>query len=83
MNIYKWINHEKSRFYTIEIHKHTSSAININYRWGGCNSNRGGKKNILVQTEEEVAKYINQMMKRRKSRGYVLIAPVITDLNGF
>jgi hypothetical protein len=32
---------------------------------------------LLVRTEEEVKKYIDDMMKRRKSRGYELIAPDI------
>ena len=73
-NIYQWLNREKSRYYTIEVKKHGTSNIALNYAWGGCNSNRGGRKNILVQTEEEVKKFIDKMIKRRKSRGYELIA---------
>lgn len=73
MNIYKWFNKEKSRFYTIEVRKNGFDHIILNYRWGSCNSNRGGKKNILVQTEEEVLHHIDKMMKRRRSRGYELI----------
>ncbi len=76
-NIYKWINHEKSRYYTITVEKDGVSNIVLNYCWGGCNSNRGGKKNIFVETEDEVQKFINQMMKRRKSRGYELVMPLI------
>jgi hypothetical protein len=41
--------------------------------WGGCYSNRGGKKNIFVRTEEEMNSFIIKMMKRRKSRGYELL----------
>jgi predicted DNA-binding WGR domain protein len=75
-NIYEWLNKEKSRYYTITVQKDGTSDIVLNFRWGGCNSNRGGKKNIFVQTEEEVKRYISNMMKRRKSRGYELIAPL-------
>lgn len=75
--VYKWLNKEKARYYTICIQKQIPGEIVLNYSWGGCNSNRGGKKNILVHTEEEVQKYISLMMKRRKSRGYELIAPII------
>lgn len=76
MNIlYKWLNHEKSRFYFIWIKKNISNEIILSHKWGAINNNRGGKKNVLMQTEEEAQTFINQMMKRRKSRGYVLIAP--------
>lgn len=73
-NIYQWINKEKSRYYTITINKNESKII-MNYSWGGCHSKRGGKKNICVETEDEMQFYIYNMMKRRKSRGYELIAP--------
>jgi hypothetical protein len=74
VKIYQWINKEKSRYYTISVNKDGTNNIILNYCWGGCHSNRGGKKNILVQTEEDATGYINKMMKRRKSRGYELIS---------
>ncbi len=73
--IYKWLNEEKSRYYIIQINKSGSEGIILNYNWGSCNSNRGGKKNIYVSSQEEVADCINKMMARRKSRGYKLIFP--------
>jgi len=73
-NIYEWLNREKSRYYKIAV-KPDANGIILNHDWGSCNSNRGGKKNIFVQTEEDVQKFIGKMMKRRKSRGYELIAP--------
>jgi predicted DNA-binding WGR domain protein len=76
-DIYKWLNHEKSRYYTIAVQKHMPNEITLSYSWGGCNSNRGGKKNLSVQTEEEAQKYITFMMKRRKSRGYELVTPLV------
>ena len=79
-NFYKWLNKEKSRYYTIAIQKTPADEIVLNYTWGGCNSNRGGKKNILVRTEEEVGRYIN-LMKRRRSRGYELITPLMELLS--
>ncbi len=71
---YEWLNIEKSRYYKIVVEKKGQSSFVLNYLWGGCNSNRGGKKNILVQTKEEAQVFIIDMMKRRKSRGYQLIS---------
>lgn len=72
---YKWLNHAKSRYYTITVDKDGTNIV-LNYRWGGRNSNRGGKKYLSVQTKEEAQSYIDKMMKRRKSRGYELITPI-------
>jgi hypothetical protein len=74
--LYKWLNHEKSRFYTIVVKKDVTNDIILSHTWGGCHSNRGGKKNLLVQTDDEVQAIIDKMMKRRKYRGYDLIAPL-------
>lgn len=74
---YEWLNKEKSRYFTIMINRYKPNEIVLNYSWGGCNSNRGGKKNVLVRTQEEAQLYINQMIKRRKSRGYELVAPML------
>lgn len=72
---YKWLNIAKARYYTITVLKERSDKIVLNYAWGGCNSNRGGKKHLLARNEEEAQLYILSMMKRRKSRGYELVAP--------
>ncbi len=76
-DLYEWLNNEKSRYYTISIERDGTNAIVLNHRWGGCNSNRGGKKNLLVQTQEEAHKLLTKMMKRRKVRGYKLITPIV------
>jgi predicted DNA-binding WGR domain protein len=75
MLIYQWLNRAKKRFYKIEVKRNDSNELILNYHWGSCVSSRGGKKNIVLCSEEEAQKTINQMMKRRKSRGYELIAP--------
>lgn len=76
MSKYEWLNYEKSRFYTITVLKEETEIV-INHVWGGCNSNRGGRKVLSLQSNEEVQNIINRMMKRRKSRGYELVAPLI------
>lgn len=76
MLIYHWLNRAKDRFYEIAVQKDGTNVV-LDYHWGSCNSNRGGKKSILLCSEEEVQKTIDQMMKRRKSRGYELIAPLM------
>jgi len=79
MSIYQWLNKEKSRYYTITIQKQSQNEIVLSHSWGGLNSNRGGRKNMLVQTEEELQKCISSMMKRRKSRGYEFIADFLSN----
>lgn len=76
MLMYKWLNKAKGRFYQIEVKQNGDAGLVLDYHWGSCISNRGGKKNIFVCSEEEAQNTINQMMKRRKSRGYELIAPL-------
>jgi len=75
MSIYEWVNKEKARFYKIIIKKEGNNRIVLDYQWGSCNTKRGGKKKLMVQSEEEASRYIAKMIKRRKSRGYMLIAP--------
>lgn len=75
MLIYQWLNRAKERFYRIEVKKYGNNGLVLDYHWGSCISNRGGKKNILLFSEEEAKKTIEQVMKRRKSRGYELVAP--------
>jgi hypothetical protein len=74
--VYEWINTEKLRYYTITLLKDEVNANVLYYQWGSCVSNRGGKKEIRVQSEEEAQEYIDKMKKRRKIRGYFLINPM-------
>lgn len=75
-NIYEWLNHEKARYYKIAIQL-AEDGIVLSHDWGSCNTRRGGHKNLLVQSEDEVQRFISKMMKRRKSRGYELVAPLM------
>jgi len=76
MLIYQWLNRAKDRFYEIAV-KQDDNRIRLDYNWGSCNSNRGGTKSLFLCSEEEAKKTIEQMMKRRKSRGYELVAPLV------
>ncbi len=71
--VYKWLNKEKARYYTIVIQTLKKNQISLNYFWGGCNSNRGGNKNVILDNKEELDNIINALMKRRKNRGYDLV----------
>lgn len=73
MQVYKWINQSKNRFYKITIQKEFNKIF-LHYIWGSCTSSRGGSKSMSVCSEEEAKKTIELMMKRRKSRGYELVA---------
>lgn len=75
MLTYQWLNRAKDRFYQITVKQNGINNIRLDYRWGSCSSNRGGKKSLSLCNEEEAKKTIEGMMKRRKSRGYELIAP--------
>ncbi len=72
MLIYQWLNRTKERFYKITVNNDGINVV-LNYHWGSINSNRGGKKEIQLCSEEEAKSTIEKMMKRRKSRGYELI----------
>jgi hypothetical protein len=74
MLIYQWLNIQKKRFYKITINSNNNNFL-LNYYWGSYVSNRGGRKDILLDSEDEVNKTISDMMKRRKSRGYELTIP--------
>ena len=74
IQLYEWLNREKQRFYKITVQRKGIAEIVLNYHWGSCHTNRGGHKNIYAQTEEEAQRFITNMIKRRKSRGYELIA---------
>jgi predicted DNA-binding WGR domain protein len=78
MLTYHWLNRAKDRFYQITVKQNGISNIRLDYHWGSCNSNRGGSKSISLCSEEEAQKTIEQMMKRRKSRGYELVAPIFS-----
>ncbi len=69
---YNWLNKEKKRFYNLTV-LNKGKEIVLNHRWGSCISKRGGKKDILVHSDIEAQKTIEQMIKRRKTRGYLLI----------
>lgn len=73
MTTFKWINNDKSRYYTINIQHNIKSGISLYYSWGGINSNRGGNKNVSVSTQKEAEHLIEKMVKRRKARGYKLM----------
>lgn len=75
MLIYKWINKTKQRFYQIVVQENNINEIEINYFWGSCNTNRGGKKSLFICSEFEAKKEIDKILKRRKRRGYELIYP--------
>ena len=77
MLTYQWLNRAKDRFYQITVKQNGLTNIILDYHWGSCNSNRGGAKSISLCSEEEAKKTIEQMMKRRKSRGYELVAPLL------
>jgi hypothetical protein len=51
MLIYQWLNRAKDRFYKIAVQKDGTNVV-LDYHWGSCNSNRGGKKSILLCSEE-------------------------------
>ena len=73
MLTYEWLNREKARFYKITIIKDHPTNIKLNYQWGGCNSNRGGRKSIIVGSDEEVQTCISKMKSRRRQRGYEML----------
>lgn len=77
MLTYQWLNKAKDRFYQITVKQNGLSNYTLDYHWGSCSSNRGGRKVVSLCSEEEAKKTIDGMMRRRKSRGYELITPLM------
>lgn len=77
MLIYQWLNRAKDRFYQITVKQNGLNNYTLDYHWGSRSSNRGGRKVVSLCSQEEAKKTIDEMMKRRKSRGYELVAPLV------
>lgn len=73
LKMYQWINEEKNRFYKLTVNKNRKNEFILNYVWGSCTSNRGGRKSMVISSQQEVCTVLNKMIKRRKNRGYELI----------
>lgn len=77
MLTYKWLNRSKERFYQIIVQNSGNQGVVLDYHWGSCNTKRGGKKSVFLCSKEEAQKTIDKLIKRRKSRGYELIRPLM------
>jgi len=75
--MYKWFNKEKARYYSLTVNESEENFV-LKYEWGSCRTNRGGRKEIKVESKKEAFNHITKLMKRRRSRGYDLVAyPVL------
>lgn len=75
MLVYQWLNIQKKRFYKITINPNKDNFL-LDYHWGSYITKRGGRKGVMLKSEEEVNNTISDMMKRRKIRGYELTCPM-------
>lgn len=69
---YRW-HKGNSRYYQISIYKDMFDDLILTCVWGGLHSRLGNYKHILISSIDEGLHYIENVMYRRKKRGYVLI----------
>lgn len=61
------------RYYRVELAQDLFGDTVLELRWGGLNSNRGGKKTLIVESWEQGLERIEAIGKRRNQRGYWLV----------
>lgn len=69
---YRW-QKGTSRYYKICVYKDMLNDWILTSAWGGINSNLGNYKHVALNSIEEAATLIENMMKRRLRRGYTLM----------
>lgn len=63
---------KNDRYYNLYQQRNFFDGTSIICSWGTFNSHRGGHKVILCHNNDELAKAISDISKRRKYRGYTL-----------
>jgi predicted DNA-binding WGR domain protein len=65
-----WTN--KHKYYKVFEQQTLFGTVDIVCVWGRISGNLGGYKIIPCQNQEQVVETINQITKKRQSRGYTL-----------
>lgn len=68
--MYRWINEEKRRYYSVRLVKDLLGDWTLILNWGSLDSNRGGMKVRVVASEAAWEAEIQKIEKRRKQHGY-------------
>jgi|GEM_PF-2122290 hypothetical protein len=77
---YYWLNKEKARYYKIIIQKDMLNDWILTCVWGGINSRLGNHSHTMLNSIDDAALYIENMLKKRKKHGYELIQGNENDL---
>lgn len=72
--MYRWINPEDGRYYTVYLGVDLLGYWIPTKAWGGLNSHRGQIRKVWVATKEAGLKAIQALDKRRRKRGYCSVA---------
>lgn len=69
-----WINHAKRRYYSVMIMQDMFGGWQLIRAWGDLDSKRGNTKFEYHEDEDAALDALNDIQKRRESRGYVSLS---------
>jgi hypothetical protein len=67
---YRWVNHEKARYYQVELVQDLLGDWTLLQCWGSLGSHRGRRQIVYVPSYGEGLKRIAAIAKRRQQHGY-------------
>lgn len=65
-----WMNYNKRRYYTVSIEKDLFDDVVVVRSWGGTDTRRGGMEREVVASQEDGARLLEAISRRRAMRGY-------------
>lgn len=71
--VLRWERHSDNRYYLAMLYRDLLGDLILTKVWGGAGKPAGQQLNIHLQNEAEGLALIDQVIKRRRQRGYELI----------
>lgn len=65
-----WVHHHKRRYYAVRVYCDLLGDWVLIREWGSLDSNRGGSKTELLESESEAVAKLAEIGKRRLANGY-------------
>ncbi len=74
LKVYSFKNHNKNRYYKLNIQPDMLSQYVIVCEWGSALTRRGNIKKYAFNAKEELIMFLNYLIMIREKRGYQLIS---------
>jgi hypothetical protein len=78
----RWERHADKRYYLIMLYRDLLGDLVLTKVWGGIGKANGNQYHIPVTSESEGLALIDQVIKRRRQRGYDLVNG-LADIQAF